>query len=103
MLKIFLILLFFLFATNAKANNKEKIIQNLRYTQNLQFKFEQNINGKIENGSCTIEYPKKIFCEYSKSNKKILVSNGDTLVIKTKKKNITIYFNIKPHLFYQHY
>ena len=83
MLKIFLILLFFLFATNAKANNKEKIIQNLRYTQNLQFKFEQNINGKIENGSCTIEYPKKIFCEYSKSNKKILVSNGDTLVIKT--------------------
>ena len=83
MLKIFLILLFFFFATNAKTNNKEKIIQNLRYTQNLQFKFEQNINGKIENGSCTIEYPKKIFCEYSKSNKKILVSNGDALVIKT--------------------
>ena len=47
-------------------------------------KFEQNINGKIENGNCTIEYPKKIFCEYARSNNKILVSNGKSLVIKTR-------------------
>ena len=40
--------------------------------------------GKIENGNCTIEYPKKIFCEYAKSNNKILVSNGKSLVIKTR-------------------
>ena len=83
MLKIFLILLSFFFTTNANTDNKEKIIQNLKYTQNLQFKFEQNINGKVENGKCTIEYPKKIFCKYSKSNNKILVSNGRTLVVKT--------------------
>ena len=83
MVKIFLILIFFFFTSNASPNNKEKIIQNLRYTQNLQFNFEQNINGKIENGKCTIEYPKKIFCKYSKSNNKILVSDGKALVIKT--------------------
>ena len=83
MVKIFLILIFFFFTSNASPNNKEKIIQNLRYTQNLQFNFEQNINGKIENGKCTIEYPKKIFCEYNLENKKILVSNGVSLVIKT--------------------
>jgi len=56
---------------------------NLKNTRNLNFKFEQNINGKIENGYCTIEYPKKIFCEYLKNNNKILVSNGKSLVIKT--------------------
>ncbi len=56
----------------------------MRETSNLDFKFEQNINGKIENGNCTIEYPKKIFCEYARSNNKILVSNGKSLVIKTR-------------------
>ena len=60
------------------------IIQNLKNTENLDFKFEQNINGKTENGNCTIEYPKKIFCEYARSNNKILVSNGKSLVIKTR-------------------
>ena len=83
MLRIFYILLIFFFTTNASTDNNEKIIQNLKYTQNLQFRFEQNINGKVENGKCTIEYPKKIFCEYSKSNNKILVSNGKALVVKT--------------------
>ena len=56
----------------------------MKETKNLDFKFEQNINGKIENGNCTIEYPKKIFCEYARSNNKILVSNGKSLVIKTR-------------------
>ena len=69
---------------NAKADVKDRIIDNLRKTNNLDFKFEQNINGKIENGNCTIEYPKKIFCQYAKSNNKILFSNGKSLVIKTK-------------------
>ena len=68
----------------SNAEIKNKIIQNLKDTNNLDFKFEQNINGKIENGNCTIEYPKKIFCEYAKSNNKILVSNGKSLVIKTR-------------------
>ena len=73
---------------NTNAEIKEKIIQNLKNTKNLDFKFEQNINGKIENGNCTIEYPKKIYCEYARSNNKILVSNGKSLVIKT----ITSYY-----------
>ena len=68
---------------SASANNKEKIIENLNNTENLSFEFEQNINGKIETGNCKIKYPKKIFCRYNKSNKKILVSNGKYLVIKT--------------------
>jgi len=68
----------------SNAEIKDKIIQNLKNTNNLDFKFEQNVNGKIENGNCTIEYPKKIFCEYVRSNNKILISNGKSLVIKTR-------------------
>jgi len=84
MQRYFLIFFFFISTSISNAEIKNKIIQNLKDTENLDFKFEQNINGKIENGNCTIEYPKKIFCEYSRSNNKILVSNGKSLVIKTR-------------------
>ena len=79
----FLIFLLMTFSSKVSANIKNTIIQNLRNTQNLSFNFEQNINGKLENGSCTIEYPKKINCKYDLKNKKVLVSNGRSLVVKT--------------------
>ena len=84
MFKYSIILFFFILTINSNAGVREKIINNLEETNNLDFRFEQNINGKIENGNCTIEYPKKIFCEYARSNNKILVSNGKSLVIKTR-------------------
>ena len=83
MKKYLSILFLILFNNNVFADTKENIIQNLKDTKNISFKFEQNTNGKIENGNCIIEYPKKIFCNYKLSNQKILVSNGKTLVIKT--------------------
>jgi outer membrane lipoprotein-sorting protein len=82
MLKYLLIFFFLILFSNTYADNKEKIIQRLQNTKNLVFEFEQNINGKVENGNCTIQYPKKIYCNYLKNNK-ILVSNGKSLVIKT--------------------
>ena len=51
---IFLFLLFSIF--EASANVKQKIIQNLETTNNLTFNFEQNINGKTENGHCCLLY-----------------------------------------------
>jgi outer membrane lipoprotein-sorting protein len=78
----YFILIFLILISNANSNNKDKIIENLQNTKNLNFNFEQNINGKVEFGNCTIKYPKKIFCKYQKNNK-ILVSNGKSLVIKT--------------------
>ena len=80
----FWIFVLIVLTTYSNAEIKEKIIQNLKETKNLDFNFEQNINGKIENGNCTVEYPKKIFCLYSTSNNKLLVSNGKSLVVKTR-------------------
>jgi len=84
MIKYLFIIIYFSLIISSSANNKENIINNLKETKNINFDFEQNINEKIEKGNCVIEYPKKIFCEYSGSNNKILVSNGNSLVIKTK-------------------
>ncbi len=82
MFKYFFILIYLILLAYSHADNKDKIIKNLQNTESLNFKFEQNINGKIENGKCIIKYPKKIYCKYHK-NDKILVSNGKSLVIKT--------------------
>ena len=84
MLKYLLIFFLFFFISNSIANNKENIINNLKNTKNVNFQFEQNINKKIERGNCIVQYPKKIFCTYVGNNNKILVSNGKSLVIKTR-------------------
>ena len=84
MLKYLCLFIFFFLISNSNANNKENIINNLKNTLNVNFKFEQNNNKKIEKGKCIVKYPKQIFCEYEGNNNKILVSNGKSLVIKTK-------------------
>jgi len=86
MFKVIIILLFFSFYFPANSSPKDKIISQMRLTNNLSFNFLQTINDKSEDGKCTIEYPKKIFCEYNNPSKKILVSNGKSLVIKTSNK-----------------
>jgi len=83
MKKQILFLFLLLFFKSASASIKENIVQNLKNIDNFSFNFEQNINGNVETGNCTIEYPKKIFCEYNLKNKKTLISNGKSLVVKT--------------------
>ena len=83
MKKSFIVLLFFFLITETSASIKNKIIQNLETTENLTFNFEQNVNGKTQNGKCALLFQKKIFCKYNLKNNKILVSNGNSIVIKT--------------------
>ena len=83
MLRFLLLIFLFSLSNQVYANNKGEIINKLKNTSNLNFDFEQNIDGKIELGNCTIQYPKKMFCEYDKKNK-VMVSNGKSLVIKSK-------------------
>ena len=84
MKNLYLFIIFTILTTQSLASTKKDIIKNLQKTNNLSFNFEQNINGKIQNGKCIIKYPKKIFCQYKLKNKKILVSDGKMLAIKTK-------------------
>jgi len=89
MKKIILVVYLFLnFFQLLEAALKEEIILNLKKTDNLTFNFKQTIDQKTEEGNCIIEYPKKIFCLYNNSNKKIIVSNGKMLVIKNQESNL---------------
>ncbi len=85
--KIIVFFLFLIFFNPLNATIKEQIISNLEKTNNLTFNFKQTIDEKSEEGSCIIEYPKKIYCLYDNFNKKLMVSNGKSLVIKNQTNN----------------
>ena len=84
MFKILILFFILNFYNPVFSSTKEKIISQMQFTNNLSFDFIQTINNKNENGRCIIKYPGKIWCEYDNSNKKIIVSNGKSLVIKNR-------------------
>jgi outer membrane lipoprotein-sorting protein len=83
MLRLLILVFILCLSSQVNADNKNQIIEKLKNIKNLSFDFEQNINGKIEFGNCIIQYPKKMFCKYDQKNK-VMVSNGKSLVIKSK-------------------
>ena len=83
MFRVLVVFFILNFYNPAFSSTKEKVISQMQLTNNLSFNFIQTIDNKNENGKCVIRYPKKIWCEYDNSNKKIIVSNGKSLVIKT--------------------
>ena len=87
MRKLIFAIILLSFFSQTYASIKNNIIENFSKIDNLNFKFTQTINGKDETGNCTIVFPKKIYCKYNFRNNKVLVSNGNSLVIKSDKNN----------------
>ena len=67
-----------------EASIKDEIILNFKKIDNLSFNFKQTIDENTEEGNCIIQYQKKIYCNYDNFKKKIIVSNGKSLVIKNQ-------------------
>tara|TARA_B100000795_G_C22539439_1_gene338250 strand:- start:91 stop:651 length:561 start_codon:yes stop_codon:yes gene_type:complete len=92
MLRVLILFIILNFYSPVFSSTKEKIVSKLQLTNNLSFNFVQTIGKKNENGKCIIKYPGKIWCKYNSSNKKIIVSNGKSLVIKTSNNGKGSYF-----------
>ncbi len=84
-MKFLIFILILLYPINSFASSKLLIKNKLEKTDNISFKFIQKIGEKTEQGKCIISYPKKILCKYDGIYKKILVSNGKSLVINSEK------------------
>ena len=96
MIKKIIIVLIILNITNiVKASNKDEIIINFKKIKNISFDFKQTVDDKMEEGTCTIQYPKKIYCEYNNFKKKIIVSNGKSLVIKNQTTNQSFLYPLR--------
>ena len=87
MLRIIIIFIVLNFYNLALASMKQDIISKMQITNNLSFNFIQTVDEKNESGMCILEYPQKIYCEYDGTNKKTIISNGKSLVIKTNNNN----------------
>ena len=68
--KILLASTFILLSSNLYASEKEKIITQLNDLNSLEFTFNQMINEKNEKGSCLLEFPGKLKCDYFDDKKK---------------------------------
>ena len=94
-MKYIIFILIFFYPLNIFASSKELIKNKLDQTNNISFKFIQKIGKKTEKGECVILYPKKILCKYDDIYNKILVSNGRSLVINSKKISNYLRYNLK--------
>ena len=94
-MKYLIFILIFFFPLNIFASSKQLIKNKLEETDNISFKFIQKIGKKIERGECIISYPKKIFCKYDDIYNKVLVSNGKSLVINSKKISNYLRYQLK--------
>ncbi len=101
-MKLF-ILFFFLFSiiiSKANSDVTERVVSTLEKSNNYNFKFTQNINGKLETGNCVLKFNRKINCRYDNSNK-IIVSDGKNLIIKNNNSENLNFYKLENTSFYK--
>ena len=86
--------IFILLSVNLSADEKDQIVTQLNNLNSLEFTFDQIINDKIEKGSCLLEFPGKLKCDYFDDKKKELIINKKRLAITQKRYNKTYFYPI---------
>jgi len=86
--------IFILLSVNLFADEKDQIVAQLNNLNSLEFTFDQIINDKTEKGSCLLEFPGKLKCDYFDDKKKELIINKKKLAITQKRYNKTYYYPI---------
>ncbi len=92
--RFFLITPLIFLSLNSFANEKDQIVVKLNSLNSLEFTFDQIINEKTERGSCLLQFPGKLRCEYFDDKQKELVINNKNLVITQKRYNKTYHYPI---------
>jgi outer membrane lipoprotein-sorting protein len=83
-----------LFYNRLNASEENKIIENLKKINSLQFNFTQLSSDGQENGSCILIYPKKMRCIYEDQKKEIIIKD-DYLYLINKEENKNYNYSIK--------
>ena len=86
--KIFTI--FILLSVNLSADEKDQIVTQLNNLKSLEFTFNQVVNDKTEKGSCLLEFPGKLKCDYFDDKEKVLIINKKRLAITQKRYNLSL-------------
>jgi outer membrane lipoprotein-sorting protein len=83
-----------LFYNQLNASEKNKIIENLKKINSLQFNFTQLSSDGQENGSCILIYPKKMRCIYEGQKKEVIIKD-DYLYLINKEENKNYNYSIR--------
>ena len=86
--------IFILLSVNLSADEKDQIVTQLNNLNSLEFTFDQVVNEKTEKGSCLLEFPGKLKCDYFDDKKKELIINKKRLALTQKRYNKTYYYPI---------
>ena len=92
--RFFLITSLICFSLNSFANEKDQIVVKLNSLNSLEFTFDQIINEKTEKGSCLLQFPGKLRCEYFDDKQKELIINNKNLAITQKRYDKTYHYPI---------
>ncbi len=85
--------------TSSNANEKSKIINKLKQIDNIQFKFIQRTNEKVQKGKCILAFPNKLKCDYEDKNKKELIINKKMMAITQKRYEKTLFYPLSKSTF----
>ena len=92
----FNIFFIYFFSTNISlADIQKKLINQITATRTLTFNFTQEIEDKVETGTCFIKYPLLMKCNYKNMKQKTIISNGSTVAVIKKKYKKIYYYPIK--------
>jgi outer membrane lipoprotein-sorting protein len=83
-----------LFCNQLNASEKNKIIENLKKINSLQFNFTQLSSDGQENGNCILVYPKKMRCIYEDQKKEVIIKD-DYLYLINKEENKNYNYSIR--------
>jgi outer membrane lipoprotein-sorting protein len=83
-----------LFYSQLNASEKNKIIENLKKINSLQFNFTQLSSDGQENGNCILIYPKKMRCIYEDQKKEVIIKD-DYLYLINKEENKNYNYSIR--------
>ena len=89
-----LFLIFFFLSVNLSADERDQMVTQLNNLSSLEFTFDQVVNDKTEKGSCLLEFPGKLKCDYFDDKKKELIINKKKLAITQRRYNKTYYYPI---------
>ncbi len=92
--QLILISYLLLFAERLFASEKSQIITEINNVNSLEFTFIQMINEEKERGSCLLEFPGKLKCNYFDDKEKELIINNRKLAITQKRYNKTYFYPI---------
>ena len=95
----FILSIFILKFNVSHADEKLKIINNIKNIETLKFDFSQKTEKRNDIGTCNLSFPGKLKCDYKDNKQSVLIINGGKLFIYQKRYKKKYFYPIEKSIF----